>query len=152
MTSTAIHRFVEACVDGTHPSLVARVPSGWVVMGSQQVVNGYCLLYPDPVVKDLNALDGDARAQFLADMARVGDALLATTSAVRINYEILGNLEPALHAHIVPRYADEPDDLRTRPFWFYDWPAARPFDLEVDGSLLDLLRQHLSGEGLVQED
>ncbi|MBX3111511.1 MAG: hypothetical protein KF857_05830 [Fimbriimonadaceae bacterium] len=150
--TTAIHRFVEACENGTHPSLVARVPSGWVVMGEQQVLPGYCLLYPERVVPDLNALTGDERARFLADMARVGDALLACTDAVRINYEILGNLEPALHAHIVPRYADEPAELRTRPFWFYDWPSARRFDPETDDALRQALRRRLSGEGLSPED
>lgn len=152
MTTTAIHRFVEECRQGTHPSLVARVASGWVVMGSPQVLDGYCLLYPDPVVPTLNALEGEHRAQFLSDMARVGDALLALTDASRINYEILGNLEPALHAHIVPRYANEVDELRTRPVWYYDWPTARPFDPSIDGPLLESLRARLSGEGLVIED
>jgi diadenosine tetraphosphate (Ap4A) HIT family hydrolase len=33
--------------------------------------------------------------------------------ALRINYAIFGNLEPALHAHVHPRYADEPEAMRT---------------------------------------
>lgn len=39
--------------------------------------------------------------------AVIGDALLDVTKAHRINYEILGNSEPELHAHIFPRYEDE---------------------------------------------
>jgi hypothetical protein len=54
------------------------------------------------------------RTQF-ADMVGLGDVLLELTGALRINYEILGNLEPALHAHLFPRYASEPDGLRQGP-------------------------------------
>jgi len=32
---------------------------------------------------------------------------------VRINYALFGNLEPALHAHVFPRRADEPAATRT---------------------------------------
>jgi len=49
------------------------------------------------------------------------------TGAVRINYEILGNLEPALRAHVVPRFTDEAEELRTKPIWFYDWPGSPAF-------------------------
>jgi hypothetical protein len=37
------------------------------VLGDPQITRGYCLLLPDPVVPDLNALVGDARRQFLDD-------------------------------------------------------------------------------------
>ena len=50
----------------------------------------------------LNALAPAAQAAFLADMARLGQAVLEVTGAVRINYAMFGNLEPALHAHVVP--------------------------------------------------
>ena len=50
------------------------------------------------------------------------------TDAVRINYAIFGNREPALHAHIIPRYADEPEALRTAHPWAYDWEKAPAFD------------------------
>jgi diadenosine tetraphosphate (Ap4A) HIT family hydrolase len=91
---------VERCRAGDQPTSVARLRSGWVIMGDRQVLAGYCLLLPDPVVPHLNALSADARAVFLADMGRVGDALLAVTGALRVNYAIFGNVEPALHAHI----------------------------------------------------
>ena len=42
------------------PAAIARLPSGWVIMGERQVLPGYCLLLPDPVVPHLNALDADA--------------------------------------------------------------------------------------------
>ena len=127
--------------------MVARTASGWVVMGDKQVVPGYCLLLPDPVVPHLNALPDGSRAAFLNDLIRVGDALLAITGAARINYEILGNLEPALHAHLFPRYDDEPEELRTKPIWFYDWPAARDFDPQEDRAFMDQLAGELKRRG-----
>ena len=82
------------------PAAVAKLPSGWVIMGERQVLHGYCLLLPDPVVPHLNALPSGARGRFLSDMAFVGDVLLEMTQAVRINYAIYGNVVPVLHAHI----------------------------------------------------
>jgi diadenosine tetraphosphate (Ap4A) HIT family hydrolase len=101
--------------------------SGFLIFGDPQVLAGYCLLLPDPVVPHLNALAASARAQFLNDMAAAGDVILGVTRAARINYEILGNLTPALHAHIVPRYLDEPEALKTKPVWSYDWSDAPRF-------------------------
>lgn len=146
---TAIHRRVAACRAGEDPSCVARLPSGWVVMGDPQVFEGYCLLLPDPVVTDLNALAPPARAAFLTDMARIGDALLVLTGALRINYAIYGNLEPALHAHVFPRRADEPAALRTAQPWARDWSQARPWDRVRDAPLMQALAAYLAAAGAV---
>jgi diadenosine tetraphosphate (Ap4A) HIT family hydrolase len=143
--STAIHRRVAALQAGNDPTRVARVPSGWVVLGDPQVIAGYCLLLPDPVVGDLNVLTVSARAQFLSDMAAVGDALLPLTGAIRINYAIFGNLEPALHAHIFPRRTDEPPTLVTAQPWAYDWTQAPRFDADRDGPFISRLAAALAG-------
>ena len=128
---TAIHRQVEAARQGELERAIARMSSGWAVLGDPQITRGYCLLLPDPVVPDLNALTGEARQQFLHDMATLGDAVLAVTGAERINYEILGNVEPALHAHVIPRHTVEEPDLRRKPVWLHDWSAAGPIDADA---------------------
>jgi diadenosine tetraphosphate (Ap4A) HIT family hydrolase len=133
--TTVIHRHVEAARRGELPRVVARMASGWAVLGDPQILTGYCLLLPDPVVPHLNALSGDMRASFLADMARLGDALLGVTGAERINYEILGNVEPALHAHVIPRFASEAPERRRTPVWLHDWSSAPAFDAERHGPL-----------------
>jgi diadenosine tetraphosphate (Ap4A) HIT family hydrolase len=144
---TLIHRRVQECRDGTNPRLICKVRAGWIVLGDAQFLRGYSLLLPDPVVPDLNALDEAQRGEFLLTMAALGDVLLEATGAVRINYEILGNLEPALHGHVFPRYADESSELRTRPVWFYDWNAL-PFDLERDRSLMQHIGEALRKRGM----
>ena len=69
-------------------------------------------LRPDPVVPSVNDLSVENRSQFLSDMVVLGDALLAVTDAVRINYKILGNGAPTLHAHVFPRRLNEPEEYR----------------------------------------
>ncbi len=140
---TAIHRRVAACRAGEDPTLICRLHSGWAVMGDPQVLRGYCLLLPDPVVPQLDALAESPRRAFLDDMARLGEVVLSETSALRINYAIFGNLEPALHAHVLPRYAQEPPELRSAHPWAYDWSKAPAFDAGRDGALLLALRRRL---------
>jgi diadenosine tetraphosphate (Ap4A) HIT family hydrolase len=142
---TAIHRQVEAARAGALPRVIARMRAGWAVLGDPQILPGYCLLLPDPVVPHLNALDADGRRVFLADMASLGDAVLAVTGAVRINYEMLGNLEPALHAHVIPRYTDEPEATRTSPVWLHDWTSAPRFDEMTHGALAARVAAALGG-------
>ncbi|MBC8063614.1 MAG: hypothetical protein H7Y17_02195, partial [Chlorobia bacterium] len=95
---------------GENPALIAKLPSGFAVMGDFQFLPGYCLLLAHPRVDKLNDLQGPQRTQFLDDMARLGDAILGATDAIRINYSIYGNLDPFLHAHLFPRYAWEESD------------------------------------------
>jgi diadenosine tetraphosphate (Ap4A) HIT family hydrolase len=135
MPATAIHAMVDRCRAAQYPALVAKLRSGWVVMGERQVLTGYCLLLPDPVVPHLNALPADLRGQFLSDMALAGDALLATTRALRINYAMFGNVEPALHAHIFPRRASEPEGVRTVQPWALDWDGAPAYSEALHGEL-----------------
>jgi diadenosine tetraphosphate (Ap4A) HIT family hydrolase len=119
-----------------------------VVLGDVQFLKGYSLLLPDPVVTDLNKLNQARRATFLEEMAALGDALLAVTNAVRINYEILGNTDPALHAHVFPRYSDEPSEVKTRPAWFYDWDNAPKFELNRDRPLMAAIHAQLASQGV----
>ncbi len=127
---TLIHQRVELARQGKNPTVLARLESGWAVIGDVQILNGYCLLLPDPVVPTLNDLSLRERELFLREMTVLGDAILAATGAARINYEILGNSEKALHAHVVPRYEAEPDEFRTGPVWFYDFSKAPRLNLE----------------------
>lgn len=126
--TTLIHQRVELARQGQNPTVLCKMESGWAVFGDHQVLNGYCLLLPDPVIGSLNDLSLRQREIYLRDMSLIGDALLEVTEAWRINYEILGNSEPALHAHIVPRYRAEPDEYARGPVWFYPWDSVPKFD------------------------
>lgn len=146
---TVIHQWVEAARDGNNPRVVTKLDGAWLFIGEAQFLPGYMLVVPDPVVTDLNALPLPARDRLLRQVGLVGDALLEHTDAVRINYEILGNLQPALHVHIFPRYADEAEDLCTKPVWSYDWDAAPRFDPDRDKALMDKVKSYLAKVGLI---
>ena len=135
---------VERCHAGDAPALVARLPSGWVVMGDRQVFPGYCLLLADPVADHLNALTFAHRAQFLSDMALIGDAVLAITGAIRVNYAIFGNVEPALHAHVFPRLASEPETTRMAQPWAVDWNLAPTYSNSLHGELRRRIAAYLT--------
>jgi diadenosine tetraphosphate (Ap4A) HIT family hydrolase len=137
--TTLIHRRLEEAHQGKNPFVICRMPSGWAVLGDRQPLRGYCLLLHDPVVNNLNALSLKERSVYLRDMTIIGDALLEVTGAALINYETLGNTEHALHTHIIPRYADEPDEFRSRPVWFYDWSRSPIFDPERERDLMQRL-------------
>lgn len=135
---------VAAAQAGTNERVITRMPSGWVVVGESLFLPGYCLLLADPVVPTLNDMSPEVRTQFLTDMTTLGDALLKVTGAARINYEILGNVVPELHAHLFPRYDNEPEELRLKPAWFYDWEKAPKYDATEHGALYAKLRQEVA--------
>ncbi len=136
---------IQQAQQGTNPYVIAKMNSGWAVIGDTQPLTGYCLLLADPVVADLNALDANARKIFLEDMATLGDAIIQATNCARINYEILGNLVTELHAHLTPRYSDEPKAKRyAPPMSAYDWNTSRPSEpAGCDQSLMETIRKKL---------
>ena len=91
---TEIHRLVAAARDGREPRVIARLYSGWALFGKRQFLRGYALLLPDPVVPTLNSLGAQERAAYMADVSRLGDAVLKLTGATRINYAISGMRSP----------------------------------------------------------
>lgn len=135
---TLVHEAVKTAKEGTNPTCVCKVPSGWILIGFSQYLRGYSLLMADPVVFDLNSLGDSQRYQFLRDMATLGDAILEVTDAYRINYEILGNSEQALHAHVFPRYMSESESFRKGPVWLYPEKLRNSiqFDIERDKNLV----------------
>jgi diadenosine tetraphosphate (Ap4A) HIT family hydrolase len=137
----SIENQVQLARAGMEPAVVCQVQSGWVVLAHRQYLRGYCILLPDPVVPSLNDLKLESRGLYLSDMALVGDALLEVTDAYRINYAIMGNSDPFLHAHIVPRYLTEPAEIRQNIPWLYDpdFMEATQFNYTRDKELMDKL-------------
>jgi diadenosine tetraphosphate (Ap4A) HIT family hydrolase len=136
--SIAIPERIAAARAGTNPAVICQVSSGWAVLCDMQFLRGYTILLADPVVASINDLDRLQRAEYLGDMVMIGEALLEVTGACRINYAILGNSDPFLHAHIVPRYLSEPEEFRLGPPWSYPKKLmdAVPFDHERDKGLI----------------
>ena len=136
---------VGSALRGENPTVLARLPAGFAVMGDPQWLPGYCvLLTDDPAVQRLSDLSRAQRSAFLESMAALGEAVERACSEVdsgfrRVNLEILGNADAFLHAHVWPRYEWEPPELVHRPVWLY--PVERWHDDETAlGGRQDTLR------------
>jgi 8-oxo-dGTP pyrophosphatase MutT (NUDIX family)/diadenosine tetraphosphate (Ap4A) HIT family hydrolase len=120
---------VGAAHRGRNPMVLRRMGSGFAVVGDTQHLPGYVLLLcDDPTVDHLTDLPRGRRTAFLADMALLGEAVQTACAADglrRINYEVLGNELPLLHAHVHARYHAEPPEHRARPVSSY--PSALRF-------------------------
>lgn len=116
---------IGAALRGTNPTVLARLPGGFAVMGDVQWLPGYCvLLADDPGVTRLTDLPRPRRLEFLLSMERLAEAVERACAAAdpafrRVNLEILGNTDPFLHAHVWPRYSWEQAEIVGYPVWLY---------------------------------
>lgn len=80
-------------------------------------------------------------AAFGREVLAVGRAIERVLEPVKLNYQLLGNEVPHLHAHVIPRYADDP-----RPGWPFPFPDPEPGPMPRERLLADaeLLRQSIS--------
>ncbi|KAF1298686.1 hypothetical protein BAU15_11205 [Enterococcus sp. JM4C] len=106
--------------NGTNPMVIKELNASFVAFGDVQFLPGYCVLLPKREIFSLNDLPIEERSQFLTEMSLVGDAILKVCQPLRINYDILGNTDAYLHAHVFPRYDWEPIERRKMPVWLYD--------------------------------
>jgi diadenosine tetraphosphate (Ap4A) HIT family hydrolase len=142
---------IGAALRGENPTVLTRLNNGFAVLADTQFLPGYCvLLTDDPSADRLADLPRARRLAFLADLDLLGEAVANVCARRdpafrRVNYQILGNLDTYLHAHVHPRYTWEPPDLVVMPATHYpaalrDDPAARL------GSAHDDLRAALTSE------
>ena len=111
---------IKSALDGTNPMVMREMPGGFAVFGDVQFLPGYSVLLPKKDVSSLNDLNIDERTLFLRDMSILGDAISSACQPIRINYDILGNTDNFLHAHVFPRYLTESTERLKMPVWLYD--------------------------------
>ena len=108
---------------GENPMVMARMRSGFAVIGDTQHLPGYSLLLCDDASVDhLTDLDRRRRSEFLFDLSLIGEAVQLACrdrGLRRVNYEVLGNALPWLHGHVHARYDWEPPERVGWPVWCY---------------------------------
>jgi diadenosine tetraphosphate (Ap4A) HIT family hydrolase len=108
---------------GENPTVLARMRTGWAVIGDTQHLPGYCLLIHAGSANHLTDLPRPERAEFLLDLSLLGEAVAAVAGRdpefERVNYEVLGNSWPHLHGHVHARYGWEIEKLLHGPVWRY---------------------------------
>lgn len=73
-------------------------------LAANQSVPGYCVLICTRHVREPYELPPAQSAAFFRDLLRAGRALETAFGAVKMNFEIQGNVVPHLHCHLKPRY------------------------------------------------
>ncbi|MCO8274507.1 diadenosine tetraphosphate hydrolase [Actinoplanes sp. TRM 88003] len=142
---------IGAALRGDNPTVLARLEASFAVIGDHQFLPGYCvLLTDDPAVTCLTDLPRARRLAFLADMDLLGEAVTNVCQRFdsafrRVNFSILGNLDPYLHAHVQARYTWEPADMAKGPVWGYPRQTRLAAETALDRQH-DALRSELTRE------
>ena len=91
-------------LEDAHGITVTDLTFSRLFLAKNQFVKGYCVLICRRHVIEPFELSAAERATYFDDLAHVGRALQQAFQADKMNYNILGNVIPHLHTHILPRY------------------------------------------------
>jgi diadenosine tetraphosphate (Ap4A) HIT family hydrolase len=94
---------------------ITELEHSYVVLNRDQFFPGYTLLFTKQHVTELFQLDRAVRSGLMEEVSCVAEALFTVLQPDKINYELLGNMVPHIHWHLVPRFSDDP--LWPRPIW-----------------------------------
>ena len=94
---------------------IVELTHSYVILNRDQFFPGYTLLFTKSHVAELFHLERSVRAELTEEVATVAKAIYDVFGPAKINYELLGNMVPHMHWHLVPRFASEP--LWPRPIW-----------------------------------
>jgi diadenosine tetraphosphate (Ap4A) HIT family hydrolase len=110
-------------------------------LDANQWVAGYCVLISKIHAREFYKLAEEDQSLFFYDLAEAAKALEAVFSPLKLNFQILGNLVPHVHCHIIPRYYGDPAPGRPID------PHAETARLTADGyaSRVELIRSALHG-------
>jgi diadenosine tetraphosphate (Ap4A) HIT family hydrolase len=124
-------------------AVVAVLPSGRVELVNDADFVGYSVLVYHRHAIELYDLNQEERRQLIEDVARVAQAIAGQCRPAKFNYEILGNVVPHLHCHIIPRYPD--DGYWGGPLWWRPVEKRRELSRHEYEALADTLRAALLG-------
>ena len=101
--------------DGDADLRIIELPNSYVILNRDQYFPGYTLLFTKTHATELFHLDRSVRTALMEEVSTVALALYTTFTPDKINYELLGNMVPHIHWHLVPRFSSEM--LWPRPIW-----------------------------------
>ena len=100
---------------GAFRDIIAELKSCYVILGDQQLYRGYCVLLAKLHATELYLMPADSARLLSDEMRLVAEAIAVVVKPWKMNYECLGNSEPHVHWHLLPRY--ETDEMRHGPIW-----------------------------------
>ncbi len=103
---------------GCNPYFVAELETGYVVIADYQYYHGYTIFLCKQDVRELHELESEFKIKFLEEMSIISEAVYHGFKPIKLNIELLGNSDPHVHWHIVPRYGTDP--FPHGPAWLTD--------------------------------
>ncbi|WP_339753504.1 HIT family protein [uncultured Marinobacter sp.] len=101
---------------------IAQFEASELCFVSDRRFPGRCVLTLREHATELFEASASARQAFMEDMSRAAWAIKTAVDSFKMNYEILGNADPHVHCHLVPRQSDEPNP--GAPAWLHPEPQA----------------------------
>jgi len=102
---------------GTFRDFIAELESCYVILGDRQFYRGYCVLFAKLHATELYLMSADTARLLFDEMRLVAESIAAVVKPWKMNYECLGNSEPHVHWHLLPRQETETDEMRRGPIW-----------------------------------
>jgi len=84
-------------------------------LNPDQLFPGYTFVTLKWHAEHLTSLSPSDQRRFLGDMTTLANTLAKALKPDRLNYALLGNAQPHLHWHLIPRYTTDP--MWGRPVW-----------------------------------
>ncbi len=110
------------------------------------VVRGYATaIWNGAHVAEPTELSDEQATGFWTEVLQVGRAVEGAFRPVKMNYQLLGNTLPHLHAHVIPRYLEDPAPGRPLPFQFLEGDLRPTEVVRVDA---ELVRSYLTNAGI----
>jgi diadenosine tetraphosphate (Ap4A) HIT family hydrolase len=94
---------------------IAELEHCFVLLNRDQFFPGYTFVVTRSHLTELFHLDRHDRQTVMEEVSAVAAALYNLFKPAKINYELLGNMVPHMHWHLVPRFTTDP--LWPRPIW-----------------------------------
>ena len=94
---------------------IAELGHCYVLLNRDQFFPGYCFAVTKEHVTELYHLGLQTRQGVVEEVNRVAAVLADVFRPVKMNYELLGNMVPHMHWHLIPRF--ETDPLWPKPIW-----------------------------------
>ena len=130
---------------GKFPDFIAELNACYVILGDQQFYRGYCVLFAKLHATELYLMPADSARLLSDEMRLVAEAIAAVVKPWKMNYECLGNSEPHVHWHLLPRQSTETDELRRGPIWLRPESERKvPIEENDRRALIDSIRRELA--------
>ena len=122
---------------------IANLPVSTAILCDNQICRGYTILvYNKDHATELFQLTKENRVAYMEDLNKVAKAIYDAYHPYKMNYELLGNVLPHLHWHIIPRRETDPIKLHW-PIWGKDYTKVKLSDNEYR-KIVEEIRRHLS--------